>query len=123
MTEENEIDVNMQMMLEQLKVEWERPGAFYRRMTVNVKDMEIMESVITDNIQANMDYLNKDKLRFENTLRYMKINYILLRIVKKIRKQKQAVSKNAMWFCIDLDKEEAKMYSKLMKENTYTGGR
>ena len=123
MTEENEIDVNMQMMLEQLKVEWERPGAFYRRMTVNVKDMEIMESVITDNIQANMDYLNKDKLSFENTLRYMKINYILLRIVKKIRKQKQAVSKDAMWFCIDLDKEEAKMYSKLMKENTYTGGR
>lgn len=123
MTEENEIDVNMQMMLEQLKVEWERPGAFYRRMTVNVKDMEIMESVITDNIQANMDYLNKDKLSFENTLRYMKINYILLRIVKKIRKQKQAVSKEAMWFCIDLDKEEAKMYSKLMKENTYTGGR
>ncbi len=123
MTEENEIDVNMQMMLEQLKVEWERPGAFYRRMTVNVKDMEFMESVITDNIQANMDYLNKDKLSFENTLRYMKINYILLRIVKKIRKQKQAVSKDAMWFCIDLDKEEAKMYSKLMKENTYTGGR
>lgn len=123
MTEENEIDVNMQMMLEQLKVEWERPGAFYRRMIVNVKDMEIMESVITDNIQANMDYLNKDKLSFENTLRYIKINYILLRIVKKIRKQKQAVSKDAMWFCIDLDKEEAKMYSKLMKENTYTGGR
>lgn len=123
MTEENEIDVNMQMMLKQLKVEWERPGAFYRRMTVNVKDMEIMESVITDNIKANMDYLNKDKLSFENTLRYMKINYILLRIVKKIRKRKQAVSKDAMWFCIDLDKEEAKMYSKLMKENTYTGGR
>lgn len=123
MTEENEIDVNMQMMLEQLKVEWERPGTFYRRMTVNVKDMEIMESVITDNIQANMDYLNKDKLSFENTLRYMKINYILLRIVKKIRKQKQAVSNDAMWLCIDLDKEEAKMYSKLMKENTYTGGR
>lgn len=123
MTEENEIDVNMQMMLEQLKVEWERPGAFYRRMTVNVKDMEFMESVITDNIQANMDYLNKDKLSFENTLRYMKINYILLRIVKKIRKQKQVVSKDAMWFCIDLDKDEAKMYSKLMKENTYTGGR
>lgn len=123
MTEENEIDVNMQMMLKQLKVEWERPGAFYRRMTVNVKDMEIMESVITDNIQANMDYLNKDKLSFENTLRYMKINYILLRIVKKIRKQKQAVSNDAMWFCIDLDKEEAKMYSKLMKENTYAGGR
>lgn len=120
---EDKIDNNMQLMMEQLQHEWERSGCPCKRVTVNVKDLECIHMIIVDQIQNNGEWLNKDILSFKHCLKISKENFILLRLARKIKKTEEQIKKETKWICIDLNREEARIYKKMVKENTDFGGR
>lgn len=120
---EEKIDINMQLMMEQLQHEWERSGCPSKRVTVNVKDLEYIHMIIVDWIQSNGEWLNKDILSFKHCLKISRENFIFLRLARKIKKAEEQIKKETRWICIDLDREEAKIYKKMVRENTDFGGR
>lgn len=50
-------------------------------------------------------------------------DFILLRLARKIKKTEEQIKKETKWICVDLDREEARIYKKMVKENTDFGGR
>lgn len=120
---EEKIDINMQLMMEQLQHEWERSGCPSKRVTVNVKDLEYIHMIIVDQVQNNGEWLNKDILSFKHCLKISKENFVLLRLARKFKKAEERIKKETRWICVDLDREEAGIYKKMVKENTDFGGR
>jgi hypothetical protein len=56
-------------------------------------------------------------------LYYTSSDFILLRLARKIKKTEEQIKKETKWICVDLDREEARIYKKMVKENTDFGGR
>ncbi len=79
--------------------------------------------IIVDQVKNNGEWLNKDILSFKHCLNISKENFILLRLARKIRKTEEQIKKETKWICVDLDREEARIYKKMVKENTDFGGR
>ena len=119
---EEKIDVNMQLMMEQLQHEWERSGCPVKRVTVNVKDLEYIHMIIVDQIRNNGEWLNKDTFSFKHCLKISKENFILLRLARKLKKTEEQIKKETKWICVDLDREETRIYKKMVRENTDFGG-
>lgn len=120
---EEKIDIDMQLMMKQLQHEWERSGCPSKRVTVNVKDSDYIHMIIVDQIQNNAEWLNNDILSFKHCLKISKEIFILLRFARKIKKAEEQIKKETRWICIDLDREEARIYKNMVKKNTNFGER
>lgn len=114
--EQNTLEMSMQLLMEQLHFEWERSGEIYKRVTVDVKDLEVIHMIITDAVNENGQWLNKDKLSFKNCLKLSKENFVLLRLAKKLKNAEKGIKQHTKWICLDLDREERKVYRKFIEK-------
>ena len=115
------IETNMQLLIEQLKMEWEHSKASCKRITINLNSTEEMHLMISGVIKKNLSFLNRDNIDFEKVLMFLKENYVLIRMIKKIREKEETAGRSAQWICVDLDREEAELYKKIMKQVSYGG--
>ena len=120
-TSKENIETNMQLLIEQLKMEWEHSKASCKRITINLNSTEEMHLMISGVIKKNLSFLNRDNIDFEKVLMFLKENYVLIRMIKKIREKEETAGNSAQWICVDLDREEAELYKKIMKQVSYGG--
>ena len=109
---ENSMQKEMEYVLKFLEREWERTG--------ETKEVQVI-GLIERKIKENKEQLSLD-ISFRNSLKLTRENYVLLRLARKIKAEKdKADQDNQRWFYVGLDVEEYELYMKIT-EDEETGG-
>lgn len=118
----NEIMKNMEYLVKLLHKEWERSGRTKAAVSINMVDMEEVRTRIAGKIRKRQGRLEEEELSFKRCMELSKENFILLRLANKIKKagDKAKCQENDASFTVEMDKEEYKLFSKLMEtEESY----
>lgn len=111
-----EITKDMEYLVKLLHKEWERSGKTKAVVTVNLSDMPEIESRMAKVIADKQELIENDALTFKQSMELSKSNFILLRLVKKVKKaEEKAVKKGLdMEFQTELDKDEYKLFQEIV---------
>lgn len=101
-----------------LKKEWEKSGETKKVLEADTTEIHSMFEKINGDIKrSNESITGKEEISFRESIEQSKRNYILLRIGRKLVKATERAEKKGTVFCkIELDKEETKLLSQLMKK-------
>lgn len=117
----NSVQREMEYALKLLEREWERTGETKEVQVIGLREISLVNSQIERRIKENKEQLSLD-ISFRDSLELTRENYILLRLAKKIKAEKdKADFDNQRWFYAGLDAEEYKLYMKIT-EGEDTGG-
>lgn len=111
-----EITKDMEYLVKLLHKEWERSGKTKAVVTVNLSDMPEIESRMAKVIADKQELIENEALTFKQSMELSKSNFILLRLVKKVKKaEEKAVKKGLdMEFQTELDKDEYKLFQEIV---------
>lgn len=118
---ENSVQREMEYVLKLLEREWERTGETKEVQVIGLREIGLVNFQIERKIRENKEQLSLD-ISFRDSLELTRENYILLRLAKKIKAEKdKADFDNQRWFYAGLDAEEYELYVKIT-EGEDTGG-
>lgn len=118
---ENSMQKEMEYVLKFLEREWERTGETKEVQVIGVREISLVNFEIERKIKENKEQLSLD-ISFRNSLKLTRENYVLLRLARKIKAEKdKADQDNQRWFYVGLDVEEYELYMKIT-EDEETGG-
>lgn len=101
-----------------LKKEWEKSGETKKVLETDTTEIRSMLDKINSAIKMCSEAAKEGEVPFRESIGQSKRNYILLRIGRKLIKAvEKAENKGTVFSKIELDKEEAKLLSQLMKES------
>lgn len=108
---------NMEHLVKLLHKEWERSGRTKAEVSIDIADKRATETMLAGEIQARQGQLEKEGMDFKECMELSKENFVLLRLAKKIKKaaDKAECREDAVSFTVEMDKEEYKMFSTLIK--------
>ena len=108
---------NMEHLVKLLHKEWERSGRTKAEVSIDIADKRAAEIRIAGEIQARQGQLETEGMDFKECMELSKENFVLLRLAKKIKKaaDKAECREDAVSFTVEMDKEEYKMFSTLIK--------
>lgn len=108
---------NMEFLLKELKKEWEKSGVIKAKVVLEMDDVWSADSVISKKIAKTQESIENDTMTFEQSIRLMKENYILLRLLKKIVKKRDKALKNGVDYEISvaMDKDELELYKTMFE--------
>lgn len=111
-----EITKDMEYLVKLLHKEWERSGKTKAVVTVNLSDMPEIENRMAKVIADKQELIENEALTFKQSMELSKSNFILLRLVKKVKKaEEKAVKKGLdMEFQVELDKDEYKLFQEIV---------
>lgn len=114
---EKEVLRNMEHLIKLLHKEWEQSGRTKAEVSMNLADARTVKVRLVKMIQERQGQLEAEKMTFNQSMELSKGNFILLRLAKKIRKtientERKETETSVM---IELDKEEYKLFSVLIK--------
>lgn len=114
---EKEVLRNMEHLIKLLHKEWEQSGRTKAEVSMNLADARSVKVRLVKMIQERQGQLEAEKMTFNQSMELSKGNFILLRLAKKIRKaientERKETETSVM---IELDKEEYKLFSVLIK--------
>lgn len=111
-----EITKDMEHLVKLLHKEWERSGKTKAVVTVSLSDMPEIESRMAKVIADKQKLIDNEALTFKQSMELSKSNFILLRLVKKVKKaEEKAVKKGLdMEFQTELDKDEYKLFQDIV---------
>lgn len=111
-----EITKDMEYLVKLLHKEWERSGKTKAVVTVNLSDMPEIESRMAKVIADKQELIENEALTFKQSMELSKSNFILLRLVKKVKKaEEKAVKKGLdMEFQTEFDKDEYKLFQEIV---------
>lgn len=100
-----------------LKKEWEKSGETKKVLETDTTEIRSMLEKINNDIKMCGEVMaREEEIPFRESMEQSKRNYILLRIGRKLVKAVEKAEKKETVFCkIELDKEEAKLLSQLIK--------
>jgi len=115
--EGRELVKNMEFLINELKSEWEKSGVIKATVPMELEDINDINEVIAKRISKTQESIENDTMTFSHNIHLMKENYILLRLVKKIRKKKEKAEKNGVDYQISvpMDKEEINLYKTMFE--------
>ena len=95
---------NMEFLVKELHKEWDRSGASKASVIIFLEEVDGIN--------------DEDGLTFKQSIAKSKECYVLLRVVRKIAKEKDKCEKQAIdnEFAIELDKDELKLFKGLFAE-------
>lgn len=118
---ENSMQKEMEYVLKFLEREWERTGETKEVQVIGLREISLVNFEIERKIKENNEQLSLD-ISFRNSLKLTRENYVLLRLARKIKAEKdKADQDNQRWFYVGLDVEEYELYMKIT-EDEETGG-
>lgn len=111
-----EITKDMEYLVNLLHKEWERSGKTRAVVTVKLCDAPEIESRMAEVICAKQKLLNDEVLTFKQSMELSKSNFVLLRLVKKVKKAEEKTNKKGvdLEFQVELDKDEYKLFQEII---------
>lgn len=107
-----EVRKDMEYLVKLLHKEWERSGKTKAAVTVRLVDVPEIEKRIAGVIADKQKHLENEELTFKQSMELSKNNFVLLRLVKKVKKAEEKTMKKGLdtEFSVELDKEEYKLF-------------
>lgn len=111
-----EVARNMEYLLRLLHKEWERSGRTRAEVSFHRDDAKAVHTVLGQEILQRQKALETEDMSFKESMELSKENYVLLRMVKKLKKAEERAVKKAedTVFAVELDKDEYKLFSLLI---------
>lgn len=111
-----EIRKDMEHLVKLLHKEWERSGRTNAQVTVSLSDAGKVNKRMAEVIAGKQKQLENDELTFKQSMELSKQNFVLLRLVKKVKKAEEKTAEKAVdtEFCVELDKEEYKLFVEII---------
>ena len=108
---------NMEHLVKLLHKEWERSGRTKAEVSIDITDNNKVGAKLTAEIQERQKQLETAGMDFKECMALSKENFILLRLARKIKKAEDRAGRreNAVSFTVEMDKEEYKLFSMLIK--------
>lgn len=108
---------NMEHLLKLLHKEWERSGRTKAEVSIDITDKKEVGARLTAEIQERQKQLEAAGMDFKECMELSKENFVLLRLARKIKKAGDRAGRreNAVSFAVEMDKEEYKLFSTLIK--------
>ncbi len=108
---------NMEYLLKMLHKEWERSGRTKAQVSLKLEDVKEVESRLAGEIQERQGQLEMEEMTFKQSMELSKENFVLLRLAKKVKKAAEKTERKAedMSVAVELDKEEYKLFSTVVK--------
>ena len=108
---------NMEHLLKLLHREWERPGRTKAQVSIDITDKKEVGAILTAEIQERQNQLETAGMDFKECMELSKENFVLLRLARKIKKAGDRAGRreNAVSFTVEMDKEEYRLFSTLIK--------
>ncbi len=108
---------NMEYLLKLLHKEWERSGRTKAEVSIDIADKKAAEARLVEEIQERQKQLENENTGFKECMELSKDNFVLLRLAKKIKKaaDRAVRRENAVSFTVEMDKEEYKLFSALIR--------
>ena len=108
---------NMEHLVKLLHKEWERSGRTKAEVSIDITDKNKVGAKLTVEIQERQKQLETAGMDFKECMALSKENFILLRLARKIKKAEDSAGRreNAVSFTVEMDKEEYKLFSMLIK--------
>lgn len=108
---------NMEYLVKLLHKEWERSGRTKAEVSIDIADKRVAETRLAEEIQARQGQLEAEEMTFKECMELSKENFVLLRLARKIKKaaDKAECREDAVSFTVEMDKEEYKLFSTLIK--------
>lgn len=108
---------NMEYLVKLLHKEWERSGRRKAEVSIDITDKRAMETRLAGEIQARQGQPETEEMTFKECMELSKENFVLLRLARKIKKaaDKAGCREDAVSFTVEMDKEEYKLFSMLIK--------
>ena len=103
---------DMEYLVKLLHKEWERSGKTKAEVTVRLVDVPEIEKRMAGVIADKQKHLENEELTFKQSMELSKNNFVLLRLVKKVKKAEEKTAKKGLdtEFSVELDKEEYKLF-------------
>lgn len=107
-----EVRKDMEYLVKLLHKEWERSGRTKAAVTVRLGDVPEIEKRMAGVIADKQKHLENEELTFKQSMELSKNNFVLLRLVKKVKKAEEKTMKKGLdtEFSVELDKEEYKLF-------------
>jgi len=107
-----EVRKDMEYLVKLLHKEWERSGKTKAAVTVRLVDVLEIEKRMAGVIADKQKHLENEELTFKQSMELSKNNFVLLRLVKKVKKAEEKTMKKGLdtEFSVELDKEEYKLF-------------
>ena len=107
-----EVRKDMEYLVKLLHKEWERSGRTKAAVTVRLVDVPEIEKRMAGVIADKQKHLENEELTFKQSMELSKNNFVLLRLVKKVKKAEEKTVKKGLdtEFSVELDKEEYKLF-------------
>ena len=107
-----EVRKDMEYLVKLLHKEWERSGKTKAVVTVQLEDVPEIEKRMAGVIAGKQKLLENEELTFKESMELSKNNFVLLRLVKKVKKAEEKTMKKGLdtAFSVELDKEEYKLF-------------
>ena len=111
-----EVRKDMEYLVKLLHKEWERSGKTKAAVTVRLVDVPEIEKRMAGVIADKQKQLENEELTFKQRMELSKNNFVLLRLVKKVKKAEEKTAKKGLdtEFSVELDKEEYKLFADIV---------
>lgn len=108
---------NMEYLVKLLHKEWERSGRTKAEVSIDITDKKEAGAKLTAEIQERQKQLEAIEIPFKECMELSKENFVLLRLARKIKKAADRAERreDAVSFIVEMDKEEYKLFSTLIK--------
>lgn len=107
-----EVRKDMEYLVKLLHKEWERSGKTKAVVMVQLEDVSEIKKRMAGVIADKQKLLENEELTFKESMELSKNNFVLLRLVKKVKKAEEKTVKKGLdtAFSVELDKEEYKLF-------------
>lgn len=107
---------DMEYLVRLLHKEWERSGRTKAEVTVKLNAALEIEKRMAAVITEKQKLLDAEEMNFKQSMILSKENFVLLRLVKKIKKAEDKAKKKGMEviFAVELDQEEYRIFQEII---------
>lgn len=115
----NEVKVmdNMEYLMQELHREWARSGPSRISCTLQSTEVSEVQGALAKQVEKQQLLLEREELTFQKSVQLLRMNYILLRLAKKMKAEQAQKSKDndSGDLGLLLDEEEEQALSALMR--------
>ena len=111
----NDLMKDMEFLINELHKEWDRSGATKATVIIGIEESTEVNQTLAAKIMEKQELLEKDELSFKQSIGLSRENYVLLRLIKKIKAKENKTNEKGldMEFSVPLDKEEYKLFKSM----------
>lgn len=114
----NEVMDNMEYLMQELHREWARSGPSRISCTLQSTEVSEVQGALAKQVEEQQLLLEREDLTFQRSVQLLRMNYILLRLAKKMKTEQAQKSKgnDSGELGLLLDEEEEQALAELMRK-------